>query len=106
MGCRRCYLEDSREENALDEDLKEIHRMVQQVKRDREVSLEYMKIYERERMIREEGREEGYASGGEAAKIGIIRRKVEKGFSAPEIAEMIETEESYVNEVMHLLEEN
>ena len=81
--------------------------MVQQVKRDREVSLEYMKIYERERMIREEGRvegrEEGYASGGEAAKIGIIRRKVEKGFSAPEIAEMLETEESYVNEVMHLL---
>ena len=85
------YLEDSREENAQDEDLKEIHRMVQQVKRDREVSLEYMKIYERERMIREEGREEGYASGGEAAKIGIIRRKVEKGFSAPEIAEMLET---------------
>ena len=80
--------------------------MVQQVKRDREVSLEYMKIYERECMIREEGREEGYASGGEAAKIGIIRRKVEKGFSAPEIAEMLETEESYVNEVMHLLEKN
>ena len=100
------YLEDSREENAQDEDLKEIHRMVQQVKRDREVSLEYMKIYERECMIREEGREEGYASGGEAAKIGIIRRKVEKGFSAPEIAEMLETEESYVNEVMHLLEKN
>ena len=100
------YLEDSREENALDEDLKEIHRMVQQVKRDREVSLEYMKIFERERMIREEGREEGYASGGEAAKIGIIRRKVEKGFSAPEIAEMLEAEESYVQEVMHLLEEN
>ena len=96
------YLEDSREENAQDEDLKEIHRMVQQVKRDREVSLEYMKICERERMIREEG----YASGGEAAKIGIIRRKVEKGFSVPEIAEMLEVEESYVNEVMHLLEEN
>ena len=76
--------------------------MVQQVKRDREVSLEYMKICERERMIREEG----YASGGEAAKIGIIRRKVEKGFSVPEIAEMLEVEESYVNEVMHLLEEN
>ena len=96
------YLEDSREENAQDEDLKEIHRMVQQVKRDREVSLEYMKIFERERMIKEEG----YASGGEAAKIGIIRRKVEKGFSVPEIAEMLEAEESYVNEVMHLLEEN
>ena len=46
-----------------------IHRMVQTVKQDKEVSLEYMKILERERMIREEGREEGkrdgYASGKE-----------------------------------------
>ena len=65
-----------------------------------------MKIFERERMIREEGREEGYASGEEAAKIGIIRRKMEKGQSVPEIAEMLETEESYVKEVIQLLEEN
>lgn len=103
------YLEDSREENALYGELKEIHRMVQQVKKDREdreVSLEYMKIFERERMIREEGREEGYVSGEEAAKIGIIRRKIEKGLSAPEIAEMLEAEESYVKEVIQLLEEN
>ena len=100
------YLEDSREENALYGELKEIHRMVQQVKRDREVSLEYMKIFERERMIREEGREEGYVSGEDAAKIGIIRRKIEKGLSAPEIAEMLEAEESYVKEVIQLLEEN
>lgn len=100
------YLEDSREENVRDGDLKEIHRMVQQVKRDREVSREYMKIFERERMIREEGREEGYVSGEEAAKIGIIRRKIEKGLSAPEIAEMLEAEESYVKEVIQLLEEN
>lgn len=96
------YLEDSREENARDEDLKEIHRMVQQVKRDREVSLEYMKIFERERMIREEG----YVSGEEAAKIGIIRRKIEKELSVPEIAEMIEEEEAYVGEVAQLLKEN
>ena len=36
-----------------------IHRMVQTVKQDKEVSLEYMKILERERMIREEGKKDG-----------------------------------------------
>ena len=47
------------EENAQSDTLKEIHRMVNAVKRDEEVSIEYMKIFEREQMIREEGREEG-----------------------------------------------
>ena len=36
-----------------------IHRMVQTVRQDKEVSLEYMKILERERMIREEGKKDG-----------------------------------------------
>ena len=54
-----CYLEDTREENAENEDLKRIHEMVKVVKRDSEVSKEYMKIFERERMIREEGLEKG-----------------------------------------------
>ena len=57
-----CYLEDTREENAANEDLKSIHEMVKVVKRDSEVSKEYMKIFERERMIREEGREEERAN--------------------------------------------
>ena len=62
------YLEDSREENAKDADLMAIHQMVQKVKHDREVSLEYMKIFERERLIREDG----YASGKEAELVEII----------------------------------
>ena len=33
--------------------------MVERVKKDEEVSLEYMKIFEREEMIREEGIEQG-----------------------------------------------
>lgn len=42
-----------------DADLMSIYRMVQTVKQDKEVSLEYMKILERERMIREEGKKDG-----------------------------------------------
>ena len=96
------YLEDSREENAKDADLMAIHQMVQKVKHDREVSLEYMKIFERERLIREDG----YASGREAELVEIIRRKQQKGLSADDIAEWLELDKEYVEKVMKLLEEN
>ena len=96
------YLEDSREENAKDADLLAIHQMVQKVKHDREVSLEYMKIFERERLIREDG----YASGKEAELVEIIRRKQQKGLSADDIAEWLELDKEYVEKVMKHLEEN
>ena len=96
--------------------------MVQKVKHDREVSLEYMKIFERERLIREDGyasgkedgyasgKEDGYASGKEAGKeaelVEIIRRKQQKGLSADDIAEWLELDKEYVEKVMKLLEEN
>ncbi|HIY54859.1 MAG TPA: Rpn family recombination-promoting nuclease/putative transposase [Candidatus Dorea merdavium] len=94
------YLEDSREENAKDADLMAIHQMVQKVKHDREVSLEYMKIFERERLIREDG----YASGKEAELVEIIRRKQQKGLSADDIAEWLELDKEYVEKVMKLKE--
>ena len=103
------YLEDSREENAKDADLMSIHRMVQTVKQDKEVSLEYMKILERERMIREEGikegKRDGYASG-KAELIGIIRKKKEKGMSSAETAEFLEMEEEEIREIFSLLDED
>lgn len=53
------YIEDSTEANAVNPELRKIHHMVETVKQDKEVSLKYMKIFEREEMIREKGREEG-----------------------------------------------
>lgn len=49
---------DSNLENATNDTLQKIHNMVQHVKQDEEVSLEYMKIYEKEQMLIEEGRQE------------------------------------------------
>ena len=40
------YMEDTREECAVNEPLRKIHDMVKEVKRDREVALEYMKVFE------------------------------------------------------------
>lgn len=57
------YMEESTEENACNEVLKEIHGMVTKVKHDRRVSIEYMKIFEREKMIHDDGLEEGMEKG-------------------------------------------
>ncbi|MCD7957656.1 MAG: hypothetical protein LUG93_18295 [Lachnospiraceae bacterium] len=51
------YMEDTTEENAVNPTLKRIHKTVEQVRHDKEVSLGYMKIFEREEMLREEGRD-------------------------------------------------
>lgn len=53
------YMEETTEENAENVTLKELQKMVETVKRDEEVSYKYMKVFEREQMLREEGREEG-----------------------------------------------
>ncbi len=49
------YMENSCDGNVTNEALKKIHRMMKRVKSDEEVSLEYMKIYEREQMLTEQG---------------------------------------------------
>ena len=54
------YMEKSCEENAKSEMLKKIHQMTNRIKSDREVSIEYMKIYEREQMIKNSGIAQGH----------------------------------------------
>ena len=49
------YMEHTDKENAVNEDLCIIQQMVEQVKTEQEVSIEYMKIYEREEMLVEQG---------------------------------------------------
>ena len=52
------YIEQTKEENAVNPDLKEIQEMVDTVKQDRKVSVAYMKGFERDRLMYEEGRKE------------------------------------------------
>ena len=53
------YMEKSTSENAVNDTLRDFHHMVETVKKDREVSVKYMKQFERDNMMRAEGREEG-----------------------------------------------
>ena len=49
------YMEHSSAENAQTEDLKNLHRMVTAVKQDGKVGFAYMKSFEREQKVRDEG---------------------------------------------------
>ena len=76
------YMENSTEENARSEGLKALHRMVTEVKRDGEVGFAYMKSFEREQRVREEGRLEGLNEGlseglSEGRREGLSEGKAE-----------------------------
>ena len=51
------YMENSTSENAVNDTLRDFHHIVETVKKDREVSVKYMKQFERDNMMRAEGRE-------------------------------------------------
>ena len=53
------FMEKTRRENAVNEDLKIIQNMVDEIKKNQEVSIEYMKIHEREEMLQRIARSEG-----------------------------------------------
>ena len=53
------YMENTDQKNAVNEELQDIQRMVDVVKRDGEVSLRYMKSFEHDQMMYAQGKEEG-----------------------------------------------
>ncbi len=57
------YMEHTSKENAKTESLQRLHEMVTAVKRDGKVGLTYMKSFEIEQRIRQEGIKEGKAAG-------------------------------------------
>ena len=52
------YMENTNQNNAINEDLRDMQQMVDQVKRDGEVSLRYMKWFEHDQMMYEQGRQD------------------------------------------------
>lgn len=113
------YMENSIYENAVNEELREIHRMVETVKRDPEVSAKYMlrhlRYMEELNKIKAEGKAEGIAEGiaegkaegraeGEAEgkmkeRISLVSKKLKKGKTLEQIAEDLEEEISAVEPI-------
>lgn len=104
------YIENSTKENADNEDLRQIHRLVDAVRHDKEVDISYMKSWEWEAMFREEGLQEGMEKGiaqGETIKlISIVRKITKKGMAPEEIAELLEEEIEPVAQIQKLLSEH
>ena len=77
-------MEHTTEENAITDNLRSIHQMVNLVKQDEEVSLQYMKIFEREEMLIQQGIEQGIEQGiqqgrkAEQANTELERQRADK----------------------------
>ncbi len=85
------YIETTTEENVTNQDIESVNKMVNRLKQKREVGINYMKSWECEEMIRNEGREEG----AERKLISMVCRKLAKNKTIAEIAdELEETEET------------
>ena len=69
------YFENTTKSNASNEDLKEMQAMVETVKRDKEVSIGYMKTFEMERFLLDQGREEGREEGRKEERVNTERER-------------------------------
>ncbi len=69
------YMEHTTRANAKNENLKEIQSMVETVKRDKGVSVGYMKVYEREEMLLNKGIQQGIQQGRAAEKANTERER-------------------------------
>ena len=84
--------------NAQSERLKEIHSMVETVRQDEEVALEYMKVYEREQMIERRGEKIGERRG----EIKVVRN-MSKSMTPDQISEASGLEREYIQKIlMHI----
>ena len=103
------YVEKSSEENVpedCDERLKHLHKKIHQIKMSEEIGVSYMKMEERDRLIRDEGLRRGRAEGraeGKAELISIIRKKASRGMAAADIADWMETERGEVERILELM---
>ena len=80
-------MEHTSAENAKNDVLQSIDKMVRKVKEDGEVSLEYMKIFEREEMLVKQGISQGIIQGQE-----MERRNTEMERQRADVAEKRATE--------------
>lgn len=67
------YMENTDQKNAVNEELQDIQRMVDVVKRDGEVSLRYMKSFEHDQLMYAQGEEPGRELGREEGRLAEMK---------------------------------
>ena len=103
------YMKDTRMDNPeiriMDERIVELDDIVQEVKSSEEWEEVRMNLIE---IGEARGEAKGEAKGearGSAVLIGLIRKKVQRGLNASDIAELFEMDETYVREITSLFEQ-
>ena len=94
------YVEKSNDENVsedCDERIKHLHDIVKAIKASEQMGVNYMKMEERDRQIREEGQKN--------LLLLQIQKKLEKGKTAEEIAEALEQEVAVIERLIEELRE-
>lgn len=86
---------------ATSEPLKEIQRLVEEIREDEKVGVNYMKWWEREAYFKKEGRNEGL----ELQIINLVCKKLIKNKTASQIAEELETEETEIVKIIEAARE-
>lgn len=67
------YIEKTTNNNVTNQDIESIQQLVERVKRKKEVGINYMKSWEVDKMVREEGYAEGYDNGQDRVNLLNIR---------------------------------
>ncbi|MCU6747454.1 MULTISPECIES: Rpn family recombination-promoting nuclease/putative transposase [Lachnospiraceae] len=107
------YMEHTTEEvsrNCASERIHKIQKRIRAIKSSEKIGVRYMQAWEEKIMEQNAAREEGHAAGlkeglaqgGKQTLQELIKKKVQKGYSAEEIAEILETD---IDTVLTLIEE-
>lgn len=99
------YMEDTICENAVNDDLREIHKMVEIVKKDPEMSIRYWKFLEELNKCEKKGYADGEAAGDRQRLIFQVCKKMKKGKPPEEIAEDLEEEISVIEPIYNAAKE-
>ena len=87
------YIENSIEENVTNETIQVIHAGIQAVKQSKEVGVQYLKTWEREAILKEEGTEAGKRLISE-----LIRRMIKDG-RADDVTRVV-SDETYQEQLL------
>lgn len=102
------YMEHAPEEISRYESskVKELAHQVDRIKQNQEVGVKYMQLWEEMVYTRREGKAEGIVAGETLHLIRQVRKKLQKNLSIPEIADILEADESMIQIICDALAEH
>lgn len=89
------YFEESTDENAVTDDLRELQSMVSQIKDNRKVGLSYMRAYEEKELLKRIYHEEGRRQN----VISVIMQQMNRGKSTSQMADFLDIDVAEVQRV-------